>query len=108
MTDKERLNLIESIVNKGLSTCTIGETVAYLIAIEALLKAPPDVQEAPIRHEDSTTEPVKSGLRDPYCKICKCPTCARQAICGGSCMNCSDDGFVLLHPHTECERYVQS
>ena len=107
MTDRERLDLIESIVNKGLSTYTVGETVAYLIAIEALLKAPPDVQEAPIRHEDSTPEPVKSGLRGPYCGICKCSTCARQTICGDSCMNCSDNGFIL-HPHTECERYVQS
>lgn len=107
MTDSERLDLIESIVRKGLSTYTVGETVAYLIAIEALLKAPPDVQEAPIRHEDSATEPVKSGLRNPVCEICKCPTCARQAICGDSCMNCSDNGFIL-YPHAECERYVQS
>lgn len=108
MTDRERLDLIESIVRKGLSTYTIGETVAYLIAIEALLKAPHDEQKAPIRHEDSVPEPVKNGSRDPYCEICKCPTCARQAICDSSCMNCSDDGFILRQPHTECERYVQS
>ena len=106
MTDSERLDLIASIVRKGLSMHTSGETAAYLLALEALLEAPTDAQEAPIRHEGSATEPVKSGLRSQVCELCKCPTCARKTICRNSCMECSDDGFMTI-PHAECEEYVQ-